>query len=186
MKQKMIVMLTLLTILVMVLSACAKCHPGARPPSQPKPAAAEATKPAAEKPSLPPAPAFDSAGTPDDEGYSKAGRQAAQQADEDRGPGSGEQPVLDPGQGRHHEGGRRAGSLQRDCGLDRPRRPAHRGSVRRRPSKQPLPRNTTPSPPSLAMRAWRHSSTRQSLPASRSRPSTAKPPPEQAPVLRRR
>jgi len=77
MKHKLIILLSLVTILVMLMSACAQpTQPPAAEPTKPpaaeptKPPAA-ATQPPAVKPALPAAPAFDSAGTPEDEGTVK-------------------------------------------------------------------------------------------------------------------
>ena len=68
MKQRMFFLLSLVTILVMVLSACAT--PTAAPTTEAE-APAAATEAPAEQPALPAAPPFDSAGTPDDEGTVK-------------------------------------------------------------------------------------------------------------------
>ena len=85
-----------------------------------KPAGAEA----------PAAPAAKEMCTPADEATVKPVDQKAGPADEDRRPGSGEQPVLDPGQGRHAQGRRRTGALRRHRRVDRARRPAHQRGLR--------------------------------------------------------
>ena len=126
--------LSLLTILVMVLSACVPT--ATPPPAETAAPPVETSAPAVQTeapavaPALPAPPAFDSAGTPDDEGTVKPVDQKPAKPMKIAVLGLENNPFWIPVKEGTTESSRRAEALWCDGGLDRPRRPAYGGSVR--------------------------------------------------------